>query len=85
MPSTLTRLPAGASRFESATDEDSAKPLAERIRSEAPAGSRVKVEGTWAVAYAERPPNPFAVLGGLGNSRAGRQASRNLSTPSTRR
>jgi hypothetical protein len=49
-----------------ATDEDSAKALAERIRNEAPAGSRVKVEGTWAAAYAERPPNPFAVLGGLG-------------------
>jgi len=50
-----------------ATDEDSAKALAERIRGEAPEGSRVKVEGTWAKAYAERPPNPFAVLGGLGN------------------
>jgi hypothetical protein len=49
-----------------ATDEDSAKALAERIRGEAPAGSRVSVEGTWAAAYAERPPNPFAVLGGLG-------------------
>jgi hypothetical protein len=49
-----------------ATDEDSAKALAERIRSEAPAGSRVSVEGTWKEAYAELPPNPFAVLGGLG-------------------
>ena len=49
-----------------ATDEDSAKTLAERIRSEAPGGSRVSVEGTWKAAYAERPPNPFAVLGGLG-------------------
>jgi hypothetical protein len=49
-----------------ATDEDSAKALAERIRDEAPGGSRVSVEGTWAKAYAERPPNPFAVLGGLG-------------------
>lgn len=49
-----------------ATDEDSAKTLAERIRNEAPAGSRVNVEGTWAKAYAERPNNPFAVLGGLG-------------------
>jgi hypothetical protein len=49
-----------------ATDEDSAKALAERIRNEAPAGSGVKVEGTWAAAYGERPPNPFAVLGGLG-------------------
>ncbi|HMJ72851.1 MAG TPA: hypothetical protein VK471_05730 [Solirubrobacterales bacterium] len=49
-----------------ATDEDMANDLAERIRNEAPSGSRVKVEGTWAVAYAERSPNPFAVLGGLG-------------------
>lgn len=49
-----------------ATDEDSAEALAERIRDEAPAGSQVSVEGTWAAAYAERPSNPFAVLGGLG-------------------
>jgi hypothetical protein len=49
-----------------ATDEDMANDLAERIRNEAPSGSRVKVEGTWAATYAERPPNPFAVLGGLG-------------------
>lgn len=49
-----------------AANEDMAKTLAERIRDEAPAGSRVNVEGTWAKAYAERPPNPFAVLGGLG-------------------
>jgi hypothetical protein len=49
-----------------ATDEDSAKALAERIRSEAPSGSQVNVEGTWKEAYAERPPNPFAVFGGLG-------------------
>ncbi len=49
-----------------ATDEDAAKALAERIRSEAPSGSRVSVEGTLRAVYAERPPNPFAVLGGLG-------------------
>jgi hypothetical protein len=48
------------------TDEDSAKALAERIRSEAPSGSQVSVEGTLRAAYGERPPNPFAVLGGLG-------------------
>lgn len=48
------------------TDEDSGKALAERIRSEAPSGSQVRVEGTWKAAYDERPPNPFAVLGGLG-------------------
>ncbi|HWD40004.1 MAG TPA: hypothetical protein VG944_14235 [Fimbriimonas sp.] len=47
------------------TDEDSAKALAKRIRGEAPSGSEVEVEGTWAKAFAERPPNPFAVLGGL--------------------
>lgn len=49
-----------------AADEDSAKQLAEQIRAEAPADSTVAVEGTWAAALAERPPNPFAVLGGLG-------------------
>jgi hypothetical protein len=49
-----------------ATDEDSTKALAERIKNEAPAGSRVEVEGTWAAVYGERPRNPFAVLGGLG-------------------
>ena len=49
------------------TDEDSGKALAERIRAEAPAGSRVRVEGTWAAVYAAYPSNPFAVLGGLGN------------------
>jgi hypothetical protein len=49
-----------------ALDEDMAKELAERIEGEAPTGSKVKVEGTWATAYAERPPNPFAILGGLG-------------------
>jgi hypothetical protein len=50
-----------------ATDEDSAKTLAERIRNVAPSGSRVTVEGTWAAAYADRAPSPFAVLGGLGS------------------
>jgi hypothetical protein len=49
-----------------ATDEDGAKELATRIESEAPAGSTVKVEGTWAAVYKERPPNPFAFMGGLG-------------------
>jgi hypothetical protein len=49
-----------------AADEDMAEALAERIRDEAPPGSRVNVEGTWAAAYAERPRNPFAVLGGFG-------------------
>ncbi len=49
-----------------ATDEDSAKALADRIRDEAPSSARVAVEGTWRAAYAERSPSPFAVLGGLG-------------------
>jgi len=49
-----------------ATDEDMAKELSDRIREEAPPDSSINVEGTWAAAYAERPPNPFAVLGGLG-------------------
>lgn len=47
-------------------DEDSAKLLAERIRNEAPQGSKVAVEGTWREAYEEWPRNPFAFLGGLG-------------------
>ncbi len=49
-----------------ATDEDNAKALAEQIEGEAPPGSKVSVEGTWGAAYGERPPNPFAFLGGLG-------------------
>jgi hypothetical protein len=49
-----------------ATDEDNAKALAERIENEAPAGTPVKVEGTWRAAYSELPPNPFAIFGGLG-------------------
>lgn len=49
-----------------ATDEDAAKALADRIRTEAPMGSTVKVGGTWKEAFRDLPPNPFAVLGGLG-------------------
>jgi hypothetical protein len=49
-----------------ATDEDQANGLAKRLKREVPEGSRVKAEGTWQAAYAEMPPNPFAVLGGLG-------------------
>ena len=51
-----------------ATDEDSARELAERLRAELPEGSTVTVEGTWARAVAERPPNPFSFLGGLGDT-----------------
>lgn len=49
-----------------ASDEDSARALAKRLQSEVPADSEVKVEGTWQAAYDERPPNPFAIFGGLG-------------------
>jgi hypothetical protein len=49
-----------------AADEDSAKALAQRLEADAPAGSKVVVEGSGQVAYAERPANPFAVFGGLG-------------------
>ncbi len=49
-----------------AVDEDSAEELAERLRSETPQGSQVKVEGTWKVAWRESRRNPFAVMGGLG-------------------
>jgi hypothetical protein len=49
-----------------ATDEDGARALATRLEGEAPPGSRVTVEGSGQVAYAERPANPFAVFGGLG-------------------
>jgi hypothetical protein len=44
-----------------ATDEDSAKELRERIESEAPPGSRVKVEGTWRAVLQEA-RNPFSVI-----------------------
>lgn len=49
-----------------AADEDSAAALATRLEGEAPTGSKVVVEGSGQVAYAERPANPFAVFGGLG-------------------
>jgi hypothetical protein len=49
-----------------AADEDSARELAKRLEAEAPAGSKVVVEGSGQIAYAERPANPFAVFGGLG-------------------
>jgi hypothetical protein len=49
-----------------AEDEDSAKQLAGRFEQEAPEGSTVTAEGTWQEAWEDRPPNPFAVFGGLG-------------------
>ena len=48
------------------TDEDSAKTLTERLRNEVPPEAKVTADGTWQAAYGERPPNPFAFLGGLG-------------------
>ncbi|HSO97461.1 MAG TPA: hypothetical protein VLP43_00785 [Solirubrobacteraceae bacterium] len=49
-----------------AADEDSANTLATRLRALAPAGSTVAVEATQEAAYAELPPNPFVIFGGLG-------------------
>jgi hypothetical protein len=49
-----------------ATDEDSAKTIADRLRGEAPAGSEVVVEINRRVIYDDRPWNPFTLLGGLG-------------------
>lgn len=48
-----------------AADEDAAAALADRIRDEAPSGSRVYVEGTWREALGERPRSPFSFLGGI--------------------
>ncbi len=49
-----------------AADEDTARALASRLESEAPAGSTVTVEGNERAVYEEQPPNPFAIFGGLG-------------------
>lgn len=49
-----------------ALDEDAANELADRLRTEAPQGSKVTVEGTYA-SVRNKVPNPFAFLGGLGN------------------
>lgn len=49
-----------------AEDEDAARALAARLREEAPEGSEVRVEGSGRIAWEERPPNPFAIFGGLG-------------------
>ncbi|MBS1886089.1 MAG: hypothetical protein JSU06_02785 [Actinobacteria bacterium] len=51
-----------------AADEDAAKELADRIRAEAPADSKVTAEGSLGAAWHERPPNPFFFLGGLADS-----------------
>ncbi len=49
-----------------ATDEDSAKAMAERLQGELPAGTQVRTEGTLKAAWTERPANPYAIFGGLG-------------------
>jgi hypothetical protein len=49
-----------------ATDEDSARALAERLRGEVAPGSEVVVELNRRMVYDDRPWNPFTVLGGLG-------------------
>lgn len=51
-----------------AEDEDDAKALAERLRSEGPQGSSVEVEGAaWPMWLAvNAPARPFAIFGGLG-------------------
>ncbi len=49
-----------------AADEDSAQSLADRLRGEAPDGAEVTVEGSADAALAGRPPNVFALFGGLG-------------------
>ncbi len=49
-----------------AADEDAAKELADRIRAEAPADSKVTAEGSLGYAIRkEQPVNPFFFLGGL--------------------
>lgn len=49
-----------------AADEDTARQLASQLEEEAPGGSTIKVEGSAEAVYEERPPNPFAIFGGLG-------------------
>jgi hypothetical protein len=49
-----------------AVNEDEAKALAERLRTEAPECAAVEVEPGWAMVWEVSPRNPFAVFGGLG-------------------
>jgi hypothetical protein len=49
-----------------AVNEDEAKALAERLRTEAPEGAAVEVEPGGAMVWEVSPRNPFAVFGGLG-------------------
>lgn len=48
-----------------ATDEESAQQLAERLRGEVPPGTEIAVELNQRELWDHRPPNPFAILGGL--------------------
>jgi hypothetical protein len=49
-----------------AASEEDARELAERLRTEAPAGAKVEVEPSGEMVYEVMPRNPFAVFGGLG-------------------
>lgn len=49
-----------------AADEEDAKRIAAHVRTIAPEGSQIEVEGTVAAVKAETGFNPFAVFGGLG-------------------
>jgi hypothetical protein len=49
-----------------ASNEDEAHSLADRLRAEAPSGSRVQVEPGGRLAWEVAPQNPFAIFGGLG-------------------
>jgi hypothetical protein len=49
-----------------ATDEDSARALAQRLTSEVPAQATITVERNPRAIYDELPRSPFSVLGGLG-------------------
>jgi hypothetical protein len=49
-----------------ARNRDEARALAERLRAEAPQGSRLHVEPGSGVAWQLLPRNPFAIFGGLG-------------------
>jgi hypothetical protein len=48
------------------SDEDAAKALAERLRSEAPEGTTVSAEGSRRAVFEEAPSNRWAIFGGLG-------------------
>lgn len=48
-----------------AADEESGAALAERLEGEVPTGATVKLEGNFHRVWDERPPSPFAFLGGL--------------------